>query len=85
LKKAIRKREICEKTAQKRSKFQLKQAQKQPTRKSSKNPQLHKKQAQIRGKTARLAALEDWAVLTRQRNNETVVLLRSNSIVHAIR
>jgi len=28
---------------------------------------------------------EGWAVLTRQRNNETVELLRNNSIVHAIR
>jgi len=27
---------------------------------------------------------EGWAVLTRQRINETVVLLRNNSIVHAI-
>ena len=42
-KKAIRKTEICKKQAQKTSKFQLKQAQKQATRKSSKNPQLHKK------------------------------------------
>ena len=41
-KKAIRKTEICKKQAQKTSKFQLKQAQKQATRKSSKktaNPQ----------------------------------------------
>jgi len=37
---------------QKTSKFQLKQAQKQSTRNST------KKQAQIRGKTARLATLE---------------------------
>jgi len=28
---------------------------------------------------------EGWAVLTRQRNNETVELLRNNSIVHDIR
>jgi len=41
--KAIRKTEICKKQAEKTSKFQLKQAQKQATRKSSKNPQLHKK------------------------------------------
>jgi len=26
----------------------------------------------------------DWTVLTRQRNNETVVLLRNNSIVDAV-
>jgi len=38
-KKAIRKTEICKKT----SKFYLQQAQKQATRKPSKNPQLHKK------------------------------------------
>jgi len=37
--KAIRKTEICKNQTQKTSKFQLKQA----TRKSSKNPQLHKK------------------------------------------
>ena len=37
-KKAIRKTEICKKQAQKTSKFQLKQAQKQATRKSSKKP-----------------------------------------------
>ena len=42
-KKAIRKTEICKKQAQKTSKFQLKQAQKQATCESSKNPQLHKK------------------------------------------
>jgi len=35
---AIRKTEICKKQAQKTSKFQLKQAQKQATRKSSKKP-----------------------------------------------
>jgi len=28
---------------------------------------------------------EGWAVLTRQRKNETVELLRNNNIVHAIR
>jgi len=28
---------------------------------------------------------EGWAVLTRQRKNETVELLRNNSIVHAVR
>jgi len=28
---------------------------------------------------------EGWAVLTRQRKNEKVQLLRNNSIVHAIR
>jgi len=43
MKKAIRKAEICKKQAQKTSKFQLKQAQKQATRKSSKKTQLHKK------------------------------------------
>jgi len=37
-KKAIGKTEICKKQAQKTSKFQLKQAQKQATRKSSKKP-----------------------------------------------
>ena len=37
-KKAICKREICEKQAQKTSKLQLKQPQKQATRKSSKKP-----------------------------------------------
>ena len=42
-KKATRKTEICKKQAQKTSKFQFKQAQKQATRKSSKKPQLHKK------------------------------------------
>jgi len=36
--KAIRKTEICKKQAQKTSKFQLKQAQKQATRESSKKP-----------------------------------------------
>jgi len=36
--KEIRKREICKKQAQKTSKFQLKQVQKQATRKSSKKP-----------------------------------------------
>jgi len=36
--KAIRKTEICKKQAQNTSKFQLKQAQKQATRKSSKKP-----------------------------------------------
>jgi len=38
LKKAIRKTEICKKQAQKTSKFQLQQAQKQATRKPSKKP-----------------------------------------------
>ena len=43
---------------QKTSKFQLKQVQKQATRKSSKkNRNSTKKQAQIRGKNARLATL----------------------------
>ena len=37
-KKATRKTEICKKQAQKTSKFQFKQAQKQATRKSSKKP-----------------------------------------------
>jgi len=41
--KAIGKTEICKKQAQKTSKFQLKQAQKQATRKSSKKTQFHKK------------------------------------------
>jgi len=41
--KAIRKTEICKKQAQKTNKFQLKQAQKQVTCKSSKKPQLYKK------------------------------------------
>jgi len=49
--KSIRKTEIWKKQAQKTSKFQLKQAQKQATRNST------KKQAQIHGKTARLATL----------------------------
>jgi len=40
---AICKVEIYKKQAQKTSGFQLKQAQKQTTRKSSKHPQLHKK------------------------------------------
>jgi len=51
-KKAIRKTEICKKQAQKTNKFQLKQA----TRKSSKKPP-QKIQAEICGKTARLATL----------------------------
>ena len=60
--KAIRKTEICKKQAQKTNKFQLKQAQKQVTCKSSKKPQLYKKkQAQIRGKAARLATLAHGA------------------------
>jgi len=55
LKKAIHRREIFKKT----SKFQLKQAQKQATRKSSeKSATPQTKQAQIRGKTARLATLK---------------------------
>ena len=41
--KAIRKTEICKKQAQKTSKFQLKQAQKQATSKSSKKPATPKK------------------------------------------
>jgi len=57
-KKAICKTEILKKQAKKTSKFQLKQAQKQATRKSSKKPRNStKKQAQIRGKNARLATL----------------------------
>ena len=57
-KKATRKTEICKKQAQKTSKFQFKQAQKQATRKSSKKPATpQKKQAQICRKTARLATL----------------------------
>ena len=42
-KKTIRKTEIRKKQAQKTSKFQLKQAQKQAIRKSPKKPQDHKK------------------------------------------
>jgi len=49
-KKPIFKTEICKNKPKKTSKFQLKQAQKQAARKSSKKPQFHKKQAQIRGK-----------------------------------
>jgi len=57
-KKTIRKTDICKKQAQKTSKFQLKQSQKQATRKPSKKHRSStKKQAQFRGKNARLAAL----------------------------
>jgi len=57
-KKTIRNTEICKKQAKKISKFQLKQAQKQATCKPSKKPATSQtKQAQIRGKTARLATL----------------------------
>jgi len=53
----IEKSNLRNRYLEKTSEFQLKQAQKQATRKSSKKLQLHKKQPQIRGKTARLAAL----------------------------
>jgi len=57
-KKAIRKTDICIKQAQKTSKFQLKQAQKQATRKSSKKPATpQKNKPKFCGKTARLATL----------------------------
>jgi len=53
-KKTIRNTEICKKQAKKISKFQLKQATCKPSKKPA-TPQ--NKQAQIRGKTARLATL----------------------------
>ena len=66
-KKAICKTELCKKQAQKTSKFQLKQAQKQATRKSSKKTRNStEKQAQIRGENARLVTLMK-NVTTRQR------------------
>jgi len=50
-KKAIYKTEICKKQAQKTSKFQLQQAQKQATCKSPKKTQLHKKTSPISRET----------------------------------
>jgi len=53
-KKAIRKTESCKKQAQKARKFQLKQAQKQATRKSSKKPATpQKNKPKFAGKTQR--------------------------------
>jgi len=60
--KAIRNTEICKKQASKQV-IQTKEAQKQTTCTSSKILQIHKKQAQIRGKTARLATLVQGVIL----------------------
>ena len=60
--KAIKKQKSA-KTSPKNKQISVKTSPKTRTRKSSKNPQLQKKQAQIRGKTTRLATLmASWAM-----------------------